>query len=75
MPSSIIPKSLAELLTLSQAALLCNVSQRTYWTWCHDGTAPPSLKIGKGTSRHSRRTLEAWIAAGCPRVDGGKDHE
>jgi predicted DNA-binding transcriptional regulator AlpA len=75
MPSSIIPKSVVELLTLSQAALLSKVSQRTYWTWSHDGTAPPALKIGKGTSRHSRSAIEAWIAAGCPRVDGGNDHE
>ena len=71
MPSN-ITESLAELLTLPQAAQLCGVSQRTLWGWATDGTAPPALKIGKGTVRYSRRAYEAWIAAGCPRFDGGR---
>lgn len=64
----------AELLTLRQCAELCGVSERTLWTWAHDGTSPPSLKIGRGTTRYSRAAYIAWIAAGCPRGDGGHGH-
>ena len=43
-PENIIP----ELMTLDQAAALCNVSPRTLWGWARDGSAPPPVKIGKG---------------------------
>jgi predicted DNA-binding transcriptional regulator AlpA len=75
MPSSTIPETGPELLTLREAAKLCAVSERTLWAWSHDGTAPAALRIGKGTARHSRRALVAWIAAGCPRIDGGHGHD
>ena len=60
-----------ELLTLRQAAELCGVSQRTLWTWARSGASPPPLHIHKGTCRYSRPAYVAWIAAGCPRVNGG----
>lgn len=63
-----------ELLTLPQVAALCGVSQRTVWGWVTDGAAPAALKIGRGTVRYSRAAYVAWIAAGCPRVDGGQNH-
>ncbi len=76
MPSSTtISEHAPELLTLPQVAKLCGVSQRTVWGWATDGTAPSALKIGKGTVRYSRRAYERWIAAGCPRIDGGHGHE
>ena len=62
---------LAELLTLPEVAELCQVAPRTVWGWARDGISPPPLKIGKGTVRYSRAAYLAWIAAGCPRVDGG----
>ncbi|MCE5268286.1 MAG: helix-turn-helix domain-containing protein [Planctomycetaceae bacterium] len=65
----------AELLTLKELAALCQVSQRTAWQWATDGTAPPPLKIGKGTVRYSRRAYERWIATGCPRIDGGRNDD
>jgi len=62
----------AELLTLRQAAELCGVSERTLWSWAHDGIAPAPLKIGKGTTRYSRGEYLAWIAGGCKPVGGGQ---
>jgi predicted DNA-binding transcriptional regulator AlpA len=64
-----------EALTLRQAAALCAVSERTLWTWANRGISPAPLKIGKGTVRYSRAAYVEWIAAGCPRVDGGHNHE
>jgi predicted DNA-binding transcriptional regulator AlpA len=73
MPSSTtIPETGPELLTLPQAAALCNVSQRTLWGWAVAGISPPPLKIGKGTVRYSRRAYEKWVAAGCPSCNGGR---
>jgi predicted DNA-binding transcriptional regulator AlpA len=63
--------TIAELLTLQQTADLCQVSPRTVWQWARDGISPPALRIGKGTTRYSRAAYVAWIAAGCPRIDGG----
>ena len=63
-----------ELLTLKQAAELCGVSERTLWTWARSGAAPKPLKIHRGTVRYSRPAYLAWIAAGCPRVEG-QGHE
>jgi predicted DNA-binding transcriptional regulator AlpA len=60
-----------ELLTLRQAAELCSVSDRTLWTWATTGASPSPLRIHKGTVRYSRPAYLAWIASGCPRVDGG----
>ncbi len=66
MPSTTIP----ELLNLRQLAALCQVSTRTAWQWATDGTAPPAIKIGKGTVRYSRRAYQEWIAAGCKPLHG-----
>ena len=60
-----------ELLTLPQVAALCGVSQRTAWGWATAGISPAPLRIGRGVVRYSRRAYEQWVAAGCPRVDGG----
>ena len=60
-----------ELLTLRQAAELCQVSERTVWGWARDGIAPPAVKIGKGTVRYVRSEYVAWCAGGCRPVNGG----
>jgi predicted DNA-binding transcriptional regulator AlpA len=68
--SGIVP----ELLTTRQAAELCGVGQRTLWRWSRSGMAPRPLKIGtgkQGAVRYSRRAIMEWVAAGCPRMDGG----
>jgi predicted DNA-binding transcriptional regulator AlpA len=70
--SSAIPETGPELLTLREAAVLCNVSQRTLWGWATSGISPAPLKIGKGTVRYSHRAYEQWITSGCPRIDGGQ---
>jgi predicted DNA-binding transcriptional regulator AlpA len=64
-----------EAMTLRQTAALCAVSERTLWGWANTGISPAPLKIGKGTVRYSRAAYVAWIAAGCPRVDRGPNHE
>jgi predicted DNA-binding transcriptional regulator AlpA len=75
MPNTTIPEIGAELLILRDLAALCGASQRTVWSWARSGAAPPPLRIGKGTVRYSRRAYERWIAAGCPRIDGGHTDE
>ena len=59
-----------ELLTTAQAAKLCGLGERTFWRHAHSGAAPAPVRIG-GSTRYRRSDLLAWIAAGCPRVDGG----
>jgi predicted DNA-binding transcriptional regulator AlpA len=62
-----------ELLTTKQAAALAGCGERTFWAWSRSGLAPAPLKIGLGLRpavRYRRADILAWIAAGCPRVDG-----
>ena len=73
--SSTTTEPIAELLTLREAAALCNVSQRTLWGWATAGVSPPALKIGKGTVRYSRRAYAEWVLRGCQRCDGGQTDE
>lgn len=63
----------AELLTTAEAARLAGCGERTFWAWSRSGLAPAPLKIGLGLRpavRYRRADILAWIAAGCPRVDG-----
>jgi predicted DNA-binding transcriptional regulator AlpA len=63
-----------ELLTTGQAAKLCGCGERTLWRWSRCGLAPAPVKTGhgkQGAVRYRRAELFEWIAAGCPRVDGG----
>ncbi|MBN2024920.1 MAG: helix-turn-helix domain-containing protein [Pirellulales bacterium] len=64
-----------ELLTLKEAAALSGVSDRTLWEWARRGICPAPIRIGRAVVRYSRRAYEEWIAAGCPRVDGGRNDE
>ena len=64
----------SELLTTREAAKLCGLGERTFWRHAHSGAAPAPVKIGSGkqaSARYRRSDLLAWIAAGCPRCDGG----
>lgn len=64
---------LPELLTTAEAAGLCRIGERTLWRWSRSGIAPRPIKIGTGTTgavRYRRSEYLAWIADGCPRVDG-----
>ena len=67
------PGIIPELLTTAEAARLAGAGERTFWAWSRSGLAPAPLKIGHGTRpavRYRRSELLAWIASGCPRVDG-----
>jgi predicted DNA-binding transcriptional regulator AlpA len=59
-----------ELLTAAEAARLCGLGERTFWRHTHSSAAPAPVRIG-GSTRYRRSELLAWIAAGCPRSDGG----
>ena len=63
-----------ELLTTAQAAKLLGIGERTLWRHSRSGTAPAPVTIG-GTVRFQRTKLLAWIADGCPRIDGGQERE
>ncbi|MCE5303089.1 MAG: helix-turn-helix domain-containing protein [Planctomycetaceae bacterium] len=74
MLSSIPTTILPELLTAKQASQLCSMGERTFWRHAHSGLAPAPVRIG-GSTRYRRADLLRWIAAGCPRTDGGQNHE
>jgi len=65
-----------ELLTTRQAAELCGVGERTWWRWSRCGIAPEPIKIGhgkQGAVRYLRAVIMEWLAAGCPRTNGGPE--
>jgi excisionase family DNA binding protein len=65
-----LPTIIPELLTTRQAAALVNCGERTLWRWSRSGVAPAPVKIGGSAVRYRRDEYLAWIAQGCPRVDG-----
>ncbi len=53
------------LLTVTEAAQLLQVSEKTLWNHTAPrGNAIPTVRFGK-TLRYSRAALEAWIAKQC----------
>ena len=69
-------KAQVELMTTEQTAEMCNLGARTVWRWSRSGRMPAPLKLGdgrQGAVRFRRSEIMQWIAAGCPRVDGGQD--
>ena len=59
------------LLTTAEAAKLLAVANRTLWRWSRSGLAPSPVTVG-GAVRFRRTELLEWIAAGCPRMEGGE---
>jgi predicted DNA-binding transcriptional regulator AlpA len=59
------------LLNASQAAALCGVSRRTWWTLHSAGRTPMPVRLGHRTLWPAVGPcgLEAWVAAGCPTRD------
>jgi predicted DNA-binding transcriptional regulator AlpA len=57
-----------ELLDLQQVARVCQFSPRHVLRMAEAGRMPPPVKVGR-CARWSRRTIENWITAGCPRVN------
>ncbi len=70
MPNDTLKTIIPELLTTAQAAKLCGLGERTFWRHSRSGVAPAPVRIGVA-SRYRRSELLAWIADGCPRIDGG----
>ena len=71
MPSNSASNITPQLLTGKEAAALVNCGERTLWRWSRSGIAPKPIKIGGMAVRYRRDEYHEWIAAGCPRCDGG----
>jgi len=67
-----MPGIVPELMTTKETARLVNCGERTLWRWSRSGIAPPPIKINGTVVRYRRSVVMEWIAAGCPRVDGGQ---
>jgi excisionase family DNA binding protein len=64
-PGTSRPPSQPELLGIDAFADLLGVSTRHVRRLTDAGRCPPPVRLGKSV-RWSRRTVEAWIADGCP---------
>lgn len=63
------PDSLnVHLVSAQEAAAICGIALRTWWTWDAAGFVPRPVRIG-GSTRWRYDELQHWIAAGCPRRD------
>jgi predicted DNA-binding transcriptional regulator AlpA len=60
-----LPSPSPLLLRAKAAALLCDMSLRTWRTWDVAGKIPQPIRIGRSL-RWRASELQAWIAAGCP---------
>jgi excisionase family DNA binding protein len=65
--SSLLADSPAALLDVRQVAALLNCSPRTCYRFADGGLMPQPHKLG-ALVRWSKAEIDAWIAAGCPRV-------
>jgi excisionase family DNA binding protein len=70
MPSDTLETIVPALLTTAETARLLGIGERTLWRHSRSGAAPAPLSIG-GAVRYRRSEILDWIAAGCPRIDGG----
>lgn len=62
------PSLLPELLDVEQVGAICQFSARHVLRMVDAGRMPAPVKVGRCV-RWSRQAIEAWVAAGCPRVD------
>jgi excisionase family DNA binding protein len=60
----------AEMLDVRAVAALLQCSSRHVYRLSDSGKMPRPIKLG-ALVRWSRSAVLAWIAAGCPRTDGG----
>ena len=67
-------ESLPRLLTTEQTSTLTNIPERTLWRYSRSGIMPAPRKIGH-LVRYDREQILAWLATGCPRIDGASAHE
>ena len=59
------------LLGADQAARLCGVSRRTWWSLHAAGKTPLPVRLGRRTLWRAAE-LDGWIAAGCPAREGAR---
>jgi len=59
--------TLLAALTQGDIARLLNVSKKTVSRLVTSNSIPGELALGIRTPRYDRATVEAWIAAGCPK--------
>jgi excisionase family DNA binding protein len=67
-PARIAPPQGALLLTGSQLATLLGFSPRTIKRMTAEGRLPGVVRPYGRSVRYCRRTIEDWIARGCPTV-------
>jgi predicted DNA-binding transcriptional regulator AlpA len=60
------------LIDMRAAAKKAGCSTRHWLRLCDAGMAPPGVKLG-ALRRWDEIEIDAWIAAKCPPIDGGKD--
>lgn len=56
------------LLSAESVAAMLDLSVRQVWRKVSNGELVPPLRTG-GSTRWRCEDLEAWVAAGCPRVE------
>jgi excisionase family DNA binding protein len=60
----------AALLDVQDVAKLLNCSSRHVYRLADTGRLPPPIKLGS-LVRWPRRSIEAWLAEGCPEIRKG----
>ena len=68
MPETVSAAVAPMLVDARQAAAICNVSIRTWWTLHASGRCPLPVRLGRRTLWRSAE-LAAWIEARCPPRD------
>src|SRR5262249_59643205 len=66
--STLPPADAPALLTARQCAALLSISPRHWLRLVDAGRAPAPLRLGAAV-RWPRRSVEGWVAEGCPAVD------
>ncbi|MGC9455769.1 MAG: helix-turn-helix transcriptional regulator [Phycisphaerae bacterium] len=59
------------MLTADGVATLLSCSPRTVHRLVGTGRIPPPVRLG-AMVRWSRKTIDAWVAAGCPNCRDGR---
>jgi prophage regulatory protein len=54
------------LLTATEAARLCGVSEATWYRMASGARTPAPIRLSRGCVRWRLDELRDWIAAGCP---------
>lgn len=65
------PSTSPEVLSTADLAKVLGVSERHVFTLEKEGHIPAPVRLG-GSKRWTRLSIDAWLAAGCPKRKPGK---